>query len=176
MLESRGKIQDIEKAKEKSKALGGIFGGHYSFIDIIFISKSGEMDLNREFIRLRVLKVNNRQSKNIILVHKMTKWNGATKVDSLILKEEFDRIEEAFDFIKLHFKDKLKDDFRYSREGWEYNLGRNKIFIEDVEKLGATVEIEAENERELDDLFKKLEITEKFSDSMPEVMRKVLNE
>ncbi len=174
MIEARGIIKNVDETKKKIEKIGSVYDSYYSYTDIIFIPISGEVDLNKEFVRVRVLKVNNWQTKNVILVHKKAEWNGTSKIDNFILKKEFNTVEEAVNFIKEYYKNKLKESFRYSREGWEYHFGKNRIFVEDIEKLGSTIEVEAENENELSCIFKKLEITERVSDSVPEMMRKAL--
>ena len=73
-----------------------------------------------------------------------------------------------------HYGNWLEEDYEYSREGWEYSLGKNGIFIEYIEKLGPTIEIEADNKSDLEDLFKLFEVRERFSESTPEIMRKLL--
>jgi adenylate cyclase class IV len=174
MLEARATIKDIQKVKKNIERLGGIFKNYYSFTDVIFIPKIGKINLNKEFIRLRILKVNNWPTKDIVLVHKKTGWKGKSKIDNIILRKEFDAVENALDFIKKHFQNKLQKSFEYFREGWEYHLSNKRIFVEDVKNFKPTIEIEAENEKELDDIFKKLEIVKRLSDSMPEIMRKKL--
>lgn len=175
MIEARGIIKNIQETKMKIEKIGGKYDSRYSYADIIFIPISGEADLNKEFVRVRVLKVNNWQTKNVVLVHKTAEWKGKAKIDNFILKKEFNTAEEAIDFIKEHYKGKLKESFKYFREGWEYHFGKNRIFVEDIEKLGPTIEVEAENENELSDIFKSLEIMEKVSDSVPEMIGKILN-
>ena len=175
MVEGRATIKDIEETKKKIKQLGGVVKNYYSFTDIIFIPKIGKINLNKEFIRLRILKVNNWPTKDIILIHKRTDWKGKSKIDNIILRKEFSEIENAVDFIKKHFQNKLKKSFEYYREGWEYYFGKKRIFVEDIKKFKPTVEIEAENEKELDNIFEKLETVERLSDSVPEIMRKKIN-
>lgn len=175
MLEARGKIKNIEEIKKKIEKIGGVYDSYYSYTDIIFIPVSREANLNKEFIRVRILKVNNWQTKNVVLVHKTAEWKGKAKIDNFILKKEFDKLEDAFEFIEEYYKGKLKENFRYFREGWQYQLGNNRIFIEDIEKFGPTIEIEVENEKEIDSIFEKLGIAEKVYDSVPETMRKILS-
>lgn len=172
MLEGRATIKDIKEIKKQIEQLGGIFKNYYSFADIIFIPKIGEVNLNKEFVRLRILKINNWPTKNIILIHKKTDWKEKSKIDNIILRKEFDAIEDAVDFVKRYFQNKLKKSFEYFREGWEYHLDNKRIFVEDIKNFKPTIEIEAENEKKLDNIFKKLEIIERLSDSVPKIMRK----
>mgnify|MGYP006955681738 CR=1 FL=1 len=123
---------------------------------------------------MRIFKINNRQTKNYIFTHKIAQWSDKMiKTDKIILKNRFDTMEEALNFMIDHYGDNLKEDFKYSRDGWEYNLNKNSIFIECIEKLGPTIEIEAENKNDLENLFKFFEVSEHFSEPTSEIMRKL---
>jgi adenylate cyclase class IV len=170
-LEARGKIRDIEEAIDMAKKIGGIFKGSYRATDIIFKSKKEDEE---GVIDLRIFELNNRQGKNYIFVHKIAEWSDKIKKDKIILKGEFDTMGEVLDFIADHYGDSLKEHYEYSREGWEYNVGKSDIFIENIEKLGPTIEIEADNKSDLENLFKLFEVEKRFSESTPEIMRKLL--
>ena len=171
-FEIRCKIKNIKGAMDIAEKIGGVSKGYYSNTDIIF--KIGKTYPEKEIIRLRAFKINNRQTKNFVLFHKAADWEGNIKIDRIILKERFDTMEEAIDFIKYYYGDDIKEGYEYSREGWEYHLNKSKIFIEDIEKLGPTIEIEAESKRDLENLLKFFGTTECFSEPTPEIMRKLL--
>lgn len=170
IFEIRCKINNIKDARNSAGKIGGIFQGYYYNTDIIFKSKNSDSE---GVIVLRVFKINNRQTKNIILTHKIAEWTGNIKTDKIILKERFDTIREALDFMVDHYGESLKNDYQYSREGWEYSLDKNSIFIENIEKLGPTIEIEAENKDDLENLLKQFEVDQLFSESVSEIMRKL---
>lgn len=172
IIEARGKIKDIKDARNVVEKIGGIFKGYYYATDIIF--KSGKANFEKGIIDLRIFKINKRQIKNYILTHKIAKWSGNTKTDKIILKLTFDTMEEALEFMVDHYGDSLKEDYKYSREGREYHLEKGDIFIECIEKLGPTIEIEADNKNDLEYLFKLFDVSERFSESVPEIMRKLL--
>ncbi len=121
-----------------------------------------------------MFKTNNRQAKNFILTHKIAEWMDKIKTDRIILKKRFDTMEEVLDFMIDHYGNELKKDYEYSREGWEYHLDKSNIFIENIEKLGPTIEIEAENKIDLENLLKFFETTECFTQSTSEIMMKLL--
>lgn len=173
MIWGRSIVKNIKEAKRKIEQLGGKFKNYYSFKDIIFAPKTGKIDLNRKFIRLRVYKVNNWPTKDVILVHKITQWKAKSKFEDFVLKKGFNTAKEAFSFIKIHFKNELKKGFEYFREGWEYRLGKKRIFVEDIKDFKPTVEIEAENEKELSKVFKKLDAVARVTDSIPRIMSKI---
>lgn len=173
MKEARGVIKNIENVRKKIEQLGGSFKNNYSFTDIIFLPISKKINLNKEYIRLRIYKVNNWPTKDIILVHKKTEWKEKSKFSKVLIKKEFNTRKYANDFINKNFKEKIKKGFEYFRKGWEYQLGKIKLFVEDIKGFKPTIEIEAKSEKDLKNLFKQLEITKKLSDSVPEIMRKL---
>ena len=167
IFETRGKIDNIKDARDTAEKIGAVFKGFYSCTDFIFETKNVE-----EILRLRVFKLNNRKAKNYILTHKIAEWSDKIKTDKIILKRKFDTIKETTNFMIDHYGD-FKEDYEYSRDGWEYSLNKNSIFIEKIEKLGPTIEIEVENKDDLESLLKFFNISELFSESTPEIMRKL---
>ena len=89
------------------------------------------------------------------------------------MKEEFDSLESAFEWVAVYFQRKLTRWFEFHREGWEYAFDRSKIFVESIESLRPTIEIEAESEAAVKRLFERLGIEEVLSDPVPELMRKL---
>ncbi|MDP3734776.1 MAG: hypothetical protein Q8R37_06100 [Nanoarchaeota archaeon] len=82
--------------------------------------------------------------------------------------------KEAFVFIKENMLE-FKRGFEYSREGWEYELENCKIFIENIKKYQPSIEIEADDQTKLQTLCKKIGITKLVTDSIPQIMSKILS-
>ncbi len=168
MKEARAKIKSIEKARSALEKLGAKFKSTYAFTDNIYFKKDGKKDLREEFMRARSYKENNWDTKDVVFVHKKIEWSGSTKTSNVLLKEEFDTLDEAENRIQ-----DVEKSFSYARKGWEYTLGDAHIFVEDIEGLGPSVEIEADDEKTIDDLFNKLDATERITGSMPEIMERI---
>lgn len=173
MIAGRAIIENIEKAKASVESLGGRFKSHYILKDIIFVPKKEDYDLSDDFVRVRVNIKSDWPTKRVILVRKQTEFKEPGKIDKVILKEEFDTEEEAFAFIKEKLPEFQKG-FEYEREGWQYQLNDNKIFIENIKGWKPSVEIEADSEEQLKELFDKIGILELVKSSVPEIMRKLL--
>lgn len=174
MIEARGVILDVEKCIKKVESIGGVFKNHYAFTDVIYIPTNRIIDLKSEFIRLRLYKENGWPTKNIILTHKLSNWKGDSKIDTLLVKEEFDEIVDAKAFIDKHYKSSMKEGFKYSRKGWMYQVGKVKAYIEQIEKFPPSLEVQADSEMEIVDFFKIVGVTKRISESAPEFMRKIL--
>jgi len=173
MIEGRAVIDNIKNAKVSVESLGGQFKGYYILKDIIFVPKKEDYNLSNDFVRVRVNIKSDWPTKKVILVRKQTEFKETGKIDNVILKEEFDTEEESFAFIK----DKLSEfrkGFEYERDGWQYQLNDNRIFIEDIKGWKPSVEIEAESKERLKELFDKIGILETVKSSVPEIMRRLL--
>lgn len=169
IFETRGKIKDIKDARNTAEKIGAIYKGFYSCTDFIFKTKN-----IGDIIRLRAFKINNRQSKDYIFIHKTAEWLDKIKADKIIIKREFDTMEETLDFMINHYGYVLVNDYEYSRIGWEYSYNENSIFIENIDMLGPTLEIESDNKNDIENLFKFFNVSELFTESVAEIMRKLL--
>lgn len=174
MIEKRAIIDDINKVKNYLKSQNTKYDGNYSYKDVVFLPKDGKYDLNKDFIRARVyMKSTWKIKSKVTLVRKNTIWKDGGKVSNLIFKKGFDSEQEAVDFVSRKYN--YKKGFEYFTKGWGFWLDSNKIFLEDVESLGPTVEVESENKNELNKILKKLEAKKELEDSMPETMWKNVN-
>lgn len=173
MIEGRAVIQNINKTRKKLEELGAIFKSYYVFKDIVFVPKKENYNLNDSFLRIRVHVKSNWPTKKVVLIRKKAEFKKIGKIDKIVLKKEFDTEKEATDFISEELSNEFKHGFEYSREGWEYYLMGKRIFLENIEHFQPSIEIEAESEKEILDMFSKIGIIEQIHDSIPETMRKL---
>jgi adenylate cyclase class IV len=174
MLEARGIIQNIEECKKKIENLGGTLKHKYSFTDVIYLPKDKKMDLNAEFIRLRLYKENRWPTKGIILTHKRSHRHEDSKTEVLLIKKEFDHLDEAKAFIGKHYDRKVSPAFKYFRKGWMYQLDNARLYIEDIEKFPFSISIQANSETVISEIFRALNVTKKVNESLPEFMHRIL--
>ncbi|HTW96175.1 MAG TPA: hypothetical protein VMD74_00770, partial [Candidatus Methylomirabilis sp.] len=139
MVEGRAIISDIGETKKKIEQMGGIFRGDYIFKDVIFVPQINDYNLNDDYLRLRIYEINNWPRKNFSLVRKRAKKS--------ILKKDFDAENEALDFIEQEFSAEFKQGFEFSRQGWQYDFGSTRIFLEDIENFKPMIEVETETEQ-----------------------------
>lgn len=163
MVEIRAIIKDITKARQTIKSLGGEEKGEYSFTDTILTGKNTNLDLNKEFVRLRTYESNS-WNKNYALVHKKEK--------KIVLKKDFPNEQAADEFIHTYFK--VRPAFEYYRTGEEWQLDDMKIFLEDIKDFKPTIEIQAKKEDIMNDLLSKLDVIEILQENLPATMQKIL--
>lgn len=165
MIEGRGVISDIKETGKKIEELGGVYKSDYAFKDIIFFSENGTL-------KVRVMTKKNWPTKDVIVIRKQSEFKEVGKIDSSLLRKEFDTEKEAVDFVERELPE-FKPELEYSRHGWQYELDGSRIFVEDIEFLGPSVEIEADSEEVLKALFKKMGIDEVLGESIPEAIKRI---
>lgn len=170
VAEARGPISEIKLIKNYLEKLDAEFKGDYEFTDHIYKSKhSDKIDLDQQFVRIREYDKSQWKHKKFVLVHKLTSWKKGEKKSKKKLKEEFDTLNDA--------EKKLKDYelyFRFHRTGSQYEFKDSKIFVENLEYLGPSIEIISNDKKTLDNLFNKLQITERFSHCVPKLIENKL--
>lgn len=176
MIEGRAIIADIGQTRKKLEEMGALFNGGYTFKDVIFVPKKPNYNLSDDFLRVRVYDKNNWRTNKAVLVRKQTIFKEVGKTDKIILKKEFESEQEALNFISAELAAEFERGFEYEREGWQYDIGKQRIFVEDIKGFKPSIEIEAESENEIEFLFSKIGVVEKINASLPEVMRKVLEQ
>lgn len=174
MIEGRALISDIAQTREKLENLGAIFNSYYAFKDIIFVPKKTSGDLSDDFLRARVYIKTSWPTRKVVLVRKQTEFKKIGKIDNIIFKKEFDTESEAIDFVVAKLGEEFKRGFEYEREGWQYDFGNDRIFVEDIKNYRPSIEIESDSEEAIESLFARIGIVEKICASMPEVMRRIL--
>lgn len=172
MIEGRAIISSIEDTKAQIEKLGGVFNSNYAFKDVIFVPKKATYNLSDDFLRARVYLKTNWPTKKVVLIRKQTEFKKVGKADNIILRKEFDTEQDTLTYIQQELGSEFEYGFEYSREGWQYDLTKSRVFIENIEGLKPSVEIETDNEEQLQTIFDKLRPIERLGDSVPELVRK----
>lgn len=176
MVSGRAVIKDIKQTKSQVESMGGEFKSHYILKDIIFLPmQEKNYNLSDDFVRVRVNIKSNWVTKKVILVRKQTRFNQTGKVDNIVLREEFDTLEEAFEYIENKIP-KFEKGFEFEKQGWQYQLGDERIFIEDTQDWKPSVEITTQSDQKLKELFDSLRVVEVVKLSVPEIIRRILNQ
>lgn len=173
MIEGRATVPGVGEAKTAIERLGGVFNSNYAFKDIIFVPKKANYNLSDDFLRARVYIKSNWPTKKVVLIRKQTEFKEVGKVDHIVLRQEFDTEQEALDYIKQELGTEFEYGFEYSREGWQYTLEGHLIFVENVEGLKPSIEIEADTDEQLQNFFDRIGAVERFHDSVPELVRRI---
>jgi len=171
--EIRAYILDIESTIKKLENLGAEFKGDYAFTDYIYKLKddSKKIDLNNEFMRIREYEKSQWTHKKYVLVHKLTRWKDGNRFIFVPLKKEFDKKQDA----EKEISNSYELNFKFHKHGFEYWFKSLKIHVEEIEYLEPTIEVTAEDKESIDNLFKKLDVSETIFKSVPKLIEEKLN-
>ncbi len=150
MLEARTFLNQLDMAAKTLRDLKADFRGEYQIHDIIYKSRGGE-SLNEIFLRLRHVTKNIWGDKAFIVAIKKTELKAIGKNSIIPIKEQFDTKEEAEKFIVENYADHFEYDFEFDRTGWQYDLGKDQVDLEDIEGV-LSVECKSETEEGLQKL------------------------
>lgn len=161
MTELRGRVAELEKARHRAEELGGDLHSTYAFTDTIF-TRAGT-PLAADHLRLRVYAEG---GTGAVVTRRESQ--GKTELG------RFDTAPEAERFMTGYGAGTFIWSFSYARRGWQYRLGSARVYVEDIERLGPSVEVEANTDEEARKMLAALGVTEAFTDPLPVVMDKLL--
>ena len=126
------KIIDNLKLEKKS---------NFSFYDLVYINKNGK-SITDDTLKIRVYNLNEWDSKDVLVIRKKAILTNGAKEDKVLLKEEFDTLEE----LKASIKEKLEEE-NTSKAKYETEEEAIKTVCDDVkvEIPSGMVETETDN-------------------------------
>lgn len=170
MLYSRILIDNKEKEIEKIiEEIGLEKKSDFSFYDLIYINKNGK-SITDDTLKIRVYNLNEWDTKDVLVIRKTAILIGSAKEDKVLLKKEFDNLEEAEKYVLENFNNDFEFAFKLSKTGKEYGSSTYRVWIEDIEDFGKSIEIGAANQEDIDNLVSKFSVLERLEKSVPEVM------
>ena len=102
------------------------------------------------------------------MIQKRATLENGAKVDKVLTREQFDTEEEALKFVENNLSQDYEFSFKFSKSGIEYKNENIRVWVEDVENIGITLELEAEKIDSLNDFIKHFNVKERLNISLPE--------
>ena len=141
----------------------------FSFYDLIYVNKDGT-SITDDTLKIRVYQINHWNSKNVLVIRKVAPLINGSKEDKVLLREEFDTVEEAKEYVNDNLLNEYEFAFKLQKSGNQYGNDDLDLWKEDVINLGISVEIGSEDETLLEEAFNSLDIKERLNVSLPEYM------
>ncbi len=148
-LETRGFIRSLEDAQAVLAEHGAKNLGEYIFTDVLY-APDGPVNLEKARVRIRYFTITNRGNLPSVRYDEYT-YEGKNK-------SEFSTFPDAEYYLRERFPT-AREVVRFTRRGTEYQLSESSVFIEDVEGVGTMAEVEADEQRYIDELVVALHIT-----------------
>ena len=141
----------------------------FSFYDLIYVNKDGT-SITDDTLKIRVYQINHWNSKNVLVIRKVAPLINGSKEDKVLLREDFDTVEEAKEYVNDNLLNEYEFAFKLQKSGNQYGNDDLDLWKEDVINLGISVEIGSEDETLLEEAFNSLDIKERLNVSLPEYM------
>ncbi len=135
--EIRIQIPDINGFRKKLHALKAKKLFTYYFNDFIFVPKTKKFDLNKESMKLRIVKLNGK--KSFKLIYQLVKWSKGIKVLQNGFKIDLKSLSQGFELLS-HWQ--FKKLFSFTRKGEKYSLKDWTFVLEKIQGLGWLIEID----------------------------------
>lgn len=141
----------------------------FAFYDLIYVNKNGAA-ITDDTLKIRVYQINQWKSKDVLVIRKDAPIINGSKEDRVLLKEEFDTEEEALAFVEKEFSKDYDFAFKLQKDGIEYGNGDVRLWRENVDNVGISIEVGSEDEEKIEDVLKDLDVRERLIQSLPEYM------
>lgn len=133
MQDARIFLPSLDKAREILRQDGWEFKGKYSIHDKIYSSKDKSQGLEKVFLRLRHIPINIWPDKEFVVAIKYTDLQEIGKKSIIPVKQDFDTLAEAEEFIRKNYSDTFEFTYEFDRIGWQNDLNGDQIDLEDIE-------------------------------------------
>lgn len=160
LLEDNTNVDNIED-------LGVKKASEYGFYDLVYLNRNGA-SITEDTLKVRVYQKNEWDSKAVLVIQKRAVIEDGTKVDKVLTREQFDTELEALKYVEDNFSSSYDFAFKFSKTGIEYKNETIRVWVEDVENIGITLELEAEDADTLNSFITNFNIKEKLDISLPE--------
>ena len=153
MTEIRLSCESIQAMQAQLDEMEANYKNPYSFTDWMYQPLDAPcFDYDREFVRLREYHETHWDQLPLLLTHKVRKGSASPRFAPM----EFETIDEA----KAIAEENYSLDFHFRRQGYEYEWNGVRIFLEDIEGLGPSIELIG-SDKSLDELRSQLSLGEK---------------
>lgn len=146
----------------------------FAFYDLIYVNKNGA-SITDDTLKIRVYQINQWNNKNVLVIRKVAPLINGTKEDKVLLREEFDTVEEAQKYVDDNYLDEYKFAFKLQKSGKQYGNEIIDLWDEDILDLGKSIELGSEDESLIEEVFNSFDIKERLTESLPEYMYEQIN-
>lgn len=158
-----------DNVDEVIRKYGLKFKCDFSFYDLIYVNRDGT-SITDDTLKIRVYQINHWNNKNVLVIRKVAPVVNGSKEDRILLRKEFDTIEEAQKFVNDNLLEEYIFAFKLQKSGIQYGNGKLDLWKEDVLDLGISVEIGSEDETLMEEVLTSLDFGERLTISLPEYM------
>ena len=169
MIYSRIILYDDSKIQDALIKLNAVKKSEFAFYDLIYLNKNGA-SITEDTLKIRVYSKNEWANKNVLVIRKTAPVENGVKEDKVLVREQFDTLEEAKKFVEERFTNDFEYKLTLDKTGTEYGNDNLRIWVENIKELGWSIEFGSENSKAIEDAIKLFNVKERLSISVPEYL------
>lgn len=169
MIYSRIILYDDTKIEEALNSLNTVKKSEFAFYDLIYLNKNGA-SITEDTLKIRVYIKNEWDYKNVLVIRKTAPVINGVKEDKVLVREQFDSLEEAQKYVDNHFSQDFEFKVKLEKSGVEYGTDNLRIWVEDIKEIGWSIEFGSESEETIENAIKLFNVKERLEISVPEYL------
>lgn len=169
MIYARIILNDNIKIEENLAKLKAVKKSYFAFYDLIYLNKNGA-SITEDTLKIRVYQKNNWDNSNVLMIRKTAPLVNGVKEDKVILREEFQTVDEAKEYVDKNLSDEFEYKIKLEKTGIEYGNDNLRIWVENIKDIGWSIEFGAQEENDIEDAIKLFDVKERLNISVPEYL------
>jgi len=169
MIYSRIIINDGSDIKEILNKLNLVKKTEFAFYDLIYLNKNGA-SITEDTLKIRVYQKNEWNTKDVLVIRKTAPVTNGVKEDKVLLKEQFDTLEEAQAFVNKNLLEQYEYKIKLEKTGTEYKSDNLNVWVENIKNVGISIEFGSEDSKVIEDAISLFDVKERLNISIPEYL------
>lgn len=176
MMYARIILENNDNIESNLQGLNARKKSEFAFYDLVYLNKNGA-SITEDTLKIRVYQKSEWANKAVLVIRKSAPLINGVKEDKVLCKEEFDTVEEALSFVQKKFSDTYDCKFKLSKEGIEYETDSLRIWVENIDGIGYSIEFGSNDEKTIEKAISLFDVKERLNVSVPEYLyNKLLQE
>ena len=169
MIYSRVIVNNVDNLYEILDKLNLSKKSEFAFYDLIYLNKNGA-SITDDTLKIRVYQKTEWNNKNVLVIRKTAPVIDGVKEDKVLLKEEFDFVDEAIKYVDSNWSDIYKYKFKLEKSGVEYSNDNLRVWVEDIKEIGISIEFGSEESEIIESAISLFNVKERLNVSVPEYL------
>lgn len=169
MIYSRIIVNDINDLNEIIRKLKLSEKDQFAFYDLVYLNKNGA-SITEDTLKIRVYQKNEWDNKDVLVIRKTAPSINGVKEDKVLLREEFDLVEDAIKYVEANLSDIYEYKFKLEKSGTEYANDNLRVWVENIKDIGISIEFGAEDSNIIESTISLFDVKERLYISVPEYL------
>jgi len=169
MIYSRIIVNNVDNLHEILDKLNLSKKSEFAFCDLVYLNKNGA-SITEDTLKIRVYQKTEWDNKNVLVIRKTAPVIDRVKEDKVLLREEFDLVEDAIKYVDSNLSDIYEYRFKLEKSGVEYSNNNLRVWVEDIKDIGISIEFGSEKSDIIESAILLFNVKERLNISVPEYL------